>query len=198
MYQSQPGCLFSAGLNFFEFNLLVMDIREEALKEHSKKQIEKIAKWIGNDANRFQQYLKLFLNDEYRVVQRISWVLSILAEVHPVMVTKSLPKIIRRLDDDNIHVAVKRNVIRILQFLPIPENSEVKVLDHCLKYIADPKETVAVRCFAMTVAVKLAGQYPELKREVADTIKASMKTTTPGLKVRSRDVLKKMNEQSGS
>lgn len=175
-----------------------MDIREEALKEHSKNQTEKIAKWIGNDVKRFQQYLKLFLNDEYRVVQRISWVLSILAEEHPEMVSKGLPKIIKRLDDDNIHVAVKRNVIRVLQFLPIPENCEVKVLDHCLKYITDPNETVAVRCFAMTVAARLAGQYPELKREVTDTIKAAMKTTTPGLKVRSRDVLKKMDEQSGS
>ncbi len=169
-----------------------MDIREEALKEHSKKQTEKIAAWIGDDKKRFDQYLKLFLQDEYRVVQRISWVLSIVAEEHPAMVTKSLPKIIRRLDDDDIHVAVKRNVIRILQFLPIPEKCEVKVLDHCLKYIADPNETVAVRCFAMTVAAKLAGQYPELKREVSDTIKAAMKTTTPGLKVRSGDVLKKL------
>ncbi|MBE2216693.1 MAG: hypothetical protein IAE90_00725 [Ignavibacteria bacterium] len=175
-----------------------MDIREEALKEHSKKQIEKIAGWIGNDKKKFDQYLKHFLNDEYRVVQRISWVLSILAEEHPAMVTKSLPKIIKRLDDDDIHVAVKRNVIRILQFLPIPEKCEVKVLDHCLKYIADPNETVAVRCFAMTVAAKLAWQYPELKREVADTIKTAMKTTTPGLKVRSRDVLKKMDELPGS
>lgn len=175
-----------------------MDIREEALKEHSKKQTEKIAKWIGNDSARFQQYLKLFLNDEYIVVQRISWVLSILAEEHPAMVTKYLPKIIKRLDDNDTHVAVKRNVVRVLQFLPIPEKCEVKVLDHCLRYMADPKETVAVRCFAMTVAAKLAGQYPELKREVTDTIKAAMKTTTPGLKVRSRDVLKKMDEQSGS
>ncbi|MBL8017758.1 MAG: hypothetical protein JNK43_10830, partial [Ignavibacteria bacterium] len=98
-----------------------MDIREEALKEHSKKQIQKIAKWIGNDAERFQQYLKLFLYDEYRVVQRISWVLSILAEEHPAMVAKFLPKIIKRLDDEKIHVAVKRNVVRVLQFLPIPE-----------------------------------------------------------------------------
>ncbi len=174
-----------------------MDIREEALREHSKKQIQKIAKWIGNDPERFQQYLKLFLHDEYRVVQRISWVLSVLAEEHPAMVAKFLPKIIKRLDDEKIHVAVKRNVVRVLQFLPIPEKCEVKVLDHCLKYIADPNETVAVRCFAMTVAANLAGQYPELKREVSETIKSSMKSTTPGLKVRSRDVLKKLDNNNG-
>lgn len=175
-----------------------MDIREEALKEHSKKQIQKIAKWIGSDAKRFQRYLELFLHDEYRVVQRISWVLSILAEEHPAMVAKFLPKIIKRLDDEKIHVAVKRNVVRVLQFLPIPEKCEVKVLDHCLKYIADPNETVAVRCFAMTVAANLAIQYPELKREVTDTIKLSIKSTTPGLKVRSRDVLKKLDNNSGN
>ena len=113
------------------------------------------------------------------------------------MVAKFLPKIIKRLDDEKIHVAVKRNVVRVLQFLPIPEKCEVKVLDHCLKYIADPNETVAVRCFAMTVAANLAIQYPELKREVTDTIKLSIKSTTPGLKVRSRDILKKLDNNSG-
>lgn len=172
-----------------------MDIREEALKEHSKKQTEKIAAWIGNDTKRFQQYLKLFLFDEYRVVQRLSWVLSIVAEEHPEMVTKSLPKIIKRLDDDNIHVAVKRNVIRILQFLPIPEKCEVKVLDHCLKYIADPNETVAVRCFAMTVAAKLAAQYPELISEVEQTIKLLIKDSTPGLRSRAKNVLNALGKR---
>jgi hypothetical protein len=166
-----------------------MDIREEALKEHSKKQTLKIAAWIGDNEDRFRQYLYIFLNDEYRVVQRISWVLSIVAENHPKLVEKQMGIIIKRLDDKNIHVAVKRNVVRMLQFLEIPEKYEVKVLDHCLRYIADPNETVAVRCFAMTVAARLAEEYPELKREVADTIKSSLKFTTPGLRSRSRTVL---------
>src|SRR5690349_694324 len=98
-----------------------MDLREEALKEHSKKQVKKIAAWIGNNEDRFRQYLYLFLHDEYRVVQRISWVLCVIAETYPGLVEKNMGEIIKRLDDKDIHTAVKRNVIRVLQFLEIPK-----------------------------------------------------------------------------
>ncbi len=169
-----------------------MDIREEALKEHSKAQTKKIAAWIGNDEDRFRQFLQLFLYDEYRVVQRISWVLSIIAEEHPEVVEKNIGRIIKRLDDKDIHVAVKRNVVRVLQFLKIPPGYYAKVFDHCINYISDPNETVAVRCFAMTVAAKIALKYPDLKNELSETIRISLKKTTPGLKVRSREVLKSL------
>jgi hypothetical protein len=169
-----------------------MDIREEALKEHSKAQTNKIAAWIGNDDNRFRQFLDHFLYDEYRVVQRISWVLSVVADEHPEIVEKDIGRIIKRLDDKDIHVAVKRNVVRVLQFLKIPPRYYAKVFDHCINYISDPNETVAVRCFAMTVAAKIAQKYPELKHELAETIRISLKNTTPGLKVRSRDVLRSL------
>jgi len=171
-----------------------MDLREEVLKEHSKKQVLKIAAWIGTDVDRFRQFLFLFLNDEYRVVQRISWVLSIVAEEHPELVEKNIGKIIKRLDSENIHTAVKRNIIRVLQFLKIPVKYRARVFDHCINYITDPKETIAVRCFSMTVAAGIVKQYPELKSELVQTINLLMKDSTPGLKSRARKVLKELEK----
>ncbi len=171
-----------------------MDIREEALKEHSKKQVLKIAAWIGDNEDRFRQYLSLFLYDEYRVVQRISWVLSAVAEKYPGLVEKNIGTIIKRLDDTGIHVAVKRNVVRVLQFLKIPGKYHAKVFNHCINYLSDPNETIAVRCFSMTVAASLAEKYPELAGEVIETINISMKNSTAGLRARSKMVLKKLNE----
>lgn len=171
-----------------------MDLREEVLKEHSKKQVLKIAAWIGTDKDRFRQFLFLFLNDEYRVVQRISWVLSIVAEEHPELVEKNIGKIIKRLDSENIHTAVKRNIIRVLQFLNIPVKYRAIVFDHCINYITDPKETIAVRCFSMTVAAGIVKQYPELKSELVQTINLLMKDSTPGLKSRARKVLKELEK----
>ncbi|HAX48928.1 MAG TPA: hypothetical protein PK605_13615 [Ignavibacteria bacterium] len=169
-----------------------MDIREEVLKEHSKKQVLKIAAWIGNDENRYRQFLYIFLNDEYRVVQRVSWVLSEIAENHPKLVEKNIGKIVNKLDEKDIHVAVKRNVIRVLQFLNIPVRYRAKIFDHSIKYIADPNEKIAVRCFAMTVAAKIAAQYPELLSELEQTINLLKKDSTPGLKARAKMVLKEI------
>ena len=171
-----------------------MNLREEALREHSKRQIVKMAAWIGNNEDRFRQFLYIFLHDEYRVVQRITWVLSEVAENYPKLVEKNMGVIIKRLDDKDIHVAVKRNVIRVLQFLSIPKKYHAKVFNHCINYLSDPNETIAVKVFSMTVAANLAGKYPELAKEVIESINISLKKTTSGLKARSRKVLKELNK----
>jgi hypothetical protein len=49
----------------------VYNLKEEILKEHSKKQTLKIAKWVGNNKKRLDELLNLFLFDQYRVVQSI-------------------------------------------------------------------------------------------------------------------------------
>ena len=41
-----------------------MDLREMILKEHSKKQADKIIRWIGEDQKKFDALVKLFLGDE--------------------------------------------------------------------------------------------------------------------------------------
>ena len=53
-----------------------MKLREEILKEHSKAQCTKIVKWVGSNQQRFDELFDLFLNDEYRVVQRAAWPVS--------------------------------------------------------------------------------------------------------------------------
>ena len=50
-----------------------MNLREALLKEHSKKQMLKIVKYIGNDQQRFDELMKLFLESEYRITQRAAW-----------------------------------------------------------------------------------------------------------------------------
>jgi hypothetical protein len=171
-----------------------MDLREEALKEHSKRQTMKIAAWIGNDEDRFRQYLYLFLHDEYRVVQRISWVICDIADKYPKLVEKNIGVLINRLDDPFIHTAAKRNVIRVLQFLDIPEKYHAKVFDLCLKYLSDPKEAIAVRVFAMSVAARLAKIYPDLSGEVIENIKIAIKNPTAGLISRSKKIIEQLGE----
>jgi len=57
-----------------------MNLREQLLLEHSKTNSELITKWIGKNKSRFSELMQLFLHDEYRVVQRAAWVLSMVAE----------------------------------------------------------------------------------------------------------------------
>jgi hypothetical protein len=171
-----------------------MNLREEILKEHSRRQMLKITGWIGNNPERFSRLLDIFLHDEYRVVQRSAMVLGYTAEKYPEMVKPFLPKLVDRLYDSDIHVAVKRNVVRILQFIPVPEKLQAKVMNKCFDYLNDPIETVAVRCFSMTVLVKLAEKYPEIKNEISASINISLKNSTAGYRARAKKELKQLEK----
>jgi hypothetical protein len=65
-------------------------------------------------------------------------------------------------------------------------------MNFCIQYLSDPNETVAVRCFSMTVLARLAEQYPEIKNEVELAIHGAMKTPTAGMRVRAKRVLKQL------
>ena len=69
-----------------------MDLREEILKEHSKKQTNKIIKWVGNNQQKFDELVSLFLKGEYRVTQRAGWPLSYIAIEHPQLISKQKKK----------------------------------------------------------------------------------------------------------
>jgi hypothetical protein len=171
-----------------------MNLREEILKEHSRRQCLKIAGWIGNDKKRFAKLVDIFLHDEYRVVQRSALIVSYVADKHPGLIARNIHLLVNRLYDKEIHIAVKRNVIRVLQFIPVPQDLEAKVMNLCFGYLSDPNEAIAVRVFSMSVLANLAKQYPDIKNELEAVIKSQFKESSGGLKVRARNVLKELAE----
>lgn len=171
-----------------------MELRDEILKEHSRKQALKIAGWIGNDKKRFSRLLFLFLNDEYRVVQRSAYALSMVTDKYPELAKENIHLIIDRLEDKDTHGAVKRNIVRMLQYVDIPKKLHARVLNYCIEYLSDPKEAVAVKCFSITVLGRLARIYPELRSEIEMVINAAMKHATAGMKVRAKKALKELTK----
>ncbi len=168
-----------------------MDIRAEILKEHSKQNSEAIAAWVGVSPQRVAQLMELFLHDEYRVVQRLAQVVSKLADVHPELIAPWLPQLVRRMNEPGVHVAVKRNVVRILQSVDIPETLHGDVMNTCFDLLADPNETVAVRVFSMTVLDTLSAQYPEIRQELRVIIEDVLEQgCTAAFRARARMVLK--------
>ena len=66
---------------------------------------------------RFDELVYLFLYDEYRVTQRAGWPMSYIASAHPQLVKKHLAKLIAHLQNHKLHDTVKRNTVRLLQFV---------------------------------------------------------------------------------
>jgi hypothetical protein len=166
-----------------------MDVRDELLREHSKRQTMKIVAFVGDDKERFAELMKLFLGPVYRESQRAAWAVSYCAQHNKDLIKPYFSELIEQLERDDVHVAVRRNVVRMLQFIDIPKRLEGRVYDACYNLLADPQQPVAVRCFSMTVAAKLAKGEPDLLNELRLVATKYPATLTAGLRSRAKRIL---------
>jgi hypothetical protein len=176
---------FSLNLFFF------MKLREQLLKEHSRANCNTIVKWINGNQQRFDELFRLFLSDEYRVVQHAAWPLSYAVIQHPQLIKKHFTRLISNLSKPNIHDAVKRNTMRLLQDIYIPKKHHGVLMDTCFKYISVPGEAVAVKAFSLTVLENLSKQYPEIIPEIKLLIEENYEHETAAFKSRARKFLKR-------
>lgn len=167
-----------------------MNIREALLKEHSRQQCDQIVRYIGNSQSRFDELIRLFFGEEYRVVQRAAWVLSYSAIAHPALIKKHLKKLVENLDKPGIHDAVKRNTVRLLQEITIPTSLHGQTMNTCFRFVEDPEEAVAIKAFSLTVLHNLSKQYPEIIPEIKLLINEQMPHQTAAFASRAKKILK--------
>jgi len=167
-----------------------MKLRDSILKEHSRKNCHRIVYWVGGIQERFDQLFQLFLGDDYRVVQRAAWPLSYCVEAHPRLISKHLGKLISNLKKQGLHNAVKRNSVRLLQFIEIPVGLHGDLMNICFSYIADPDEKPAVKAFSLGVLQKLSSKYPEIKNELKLIINERWEYESAAFRSRGRKILR--------
>jgi hypothetical protein len=166
-----------------------MDIRQALMAEHSKQQTMAIVEYIGDDAQRFAELMKLFFAGDYRLTQRAAWPMNYCAERHPKLILPYLPKLLDCLERDDMHDAVKRNVVRLLQYIEIPKRLTGRVYSHCVDLIDDTFQPAAVRAFALTVAARIAKSEPDLMNELRLIVSKHLPHTTAAFQKRAREVL---------
>ncbi|MGW8123525.1 hypothetical protein ACV07N_12770 [Roseivirga echinicomitans] len=172
----------------------MMDIRKQLLQTHTKENTELIVAYIGNEQERFDTLMNLFLHDEYRVCQRAAWVVSEVAKLQPEIFTPYLAVIIKNLRTEGLSDSVKRNSLKVLQGLVIPKSLWGEAADICFGYLASKSEAIAVKCFSMTVLLNITYKVPELKGELQILIEDQMPYGSAGFKSRGKRTLKALQE----
>src|SRR5690606_30925323 len=104
----------------------------------------------------------------------------------PELIRPYIDYLIELLDDISLNSALKRNILRILQFSEIPEKHRGNLFKRVYEFLENPKEEIAVRAFSMTVLFKICEFYPELKPELETTILFILEepNCSPGIKSR--------------
>lgn len=169
-----------------------MDLREDIRKNRSKEHMQRMAAWVGTDADRFAAFMHIFLNDEPKMTERAAWLFSTITDKNRQLALPYLRAVYNRMMQPEMHVAVKRAVLGCLQHVPIPEELEADLMNTTFDWLADPKETVAVRCHSMTILHNLSKRYPELRQELIAIIEDELEhQPTPGFVSRAKQVLGK-------
>jgi hypothetical protein len=171
-----------------------MNLESEILRECSKRQCIRIAAWVGTDKKRFKELMDLFLKGENLITQRAAWIVAHCADKHAELVIPYVDKMIDRMIEANLHDAVRRNVVRILQDIEIPRRLAGKVATVCFDWLASAKEPVAVKVFSMSVLANIAKQEPDLKNEIRILIEQQMPTGSAGIISRGKKVLRQLEK----
>lgn len=149
-----------------------------------------IAAAVADDPKLVSELVKLFLTDGYRISKRASNVFMTLAEKRPEVLAPHIKVLFRALRKPGASVAIRRNVVRLLQDVDVPKGIAGEVFSDCLERIVDPREAIATRAFAIRAAARIAESHAELRRELSLVLKeVLMQPTTPALRNRARKYL---------
>jgi hypothetical protein len=167
-------------------------LREEILKEHSKVHALKIAGYACESKTNFKELMKCFLDDEYRLAQRAAWSVSWAARKKPEMIYPHLESLVSVLHKKNVHDAVIRNSIRVLQGIEIPDKFHGQVMDACFRFMEKPSTPVAIKVFSLTTLFNLSKKYPEIKPELKLIIEDNWEHETAAFRSRAKKILPKL------
>jgi hypothetical protein len=171
-----------------------MDIRKALLKEHSKRQTLKIAAYAGNDSKAFAKMMKLFLGNEYRITQRASWAVTWCVIKRPELIRPWIGKLIQNLNRKDVHDAVKRNSLRVLCDVDIPEKYQGEAVETCFRLMKNKDEPIAVKVFAMSVLGNICVQQPDLSNELLPVIEEMLPYGSAAIRSRAKKILKRLEK----
>ncbi len=171
-----------------------MNIREALLedKTQNKTKAMQVAGFACLSAKNFKELMQCFLANDYRLAQRAAWSVSRAVIKKPEMIKPHIQSLVDQLERTDVHAAVIRNSVRVLEAIEIPELLHGKVMNACFNFIEQPATPIAIKAFALTTLFNLSKYYPEIKPELKLIIEDRWENETPAFKSRGKKILKQL------
>ncbi|MCU0469056.1 MAG: hypothetical protein MUF58_10665, partial [Arcicella sp.] len=161
-----------------------MNLKENIPSYYSQIECNKIVDWINGSPERFSELMDIFFESNTRKNQYASGVMIHCIDRWGFLIIPYIEKLIVNLQNDGLHDAIKRNTVRVLQDVEIPENLHGITAEICFSYLKNPAEAVAIKVFSMTILHNLTKYYPELKDELHFILEEQYPFQSAGFKSR--------------
>jgi 8-oxo-dGTP diphosphatase len=176
---------------------------DEELKEMVNRMINmKEAEWIATSAIEnpaiFDRLLSFSFSDDSKLAFRASWTLTKVCDKYPDLIYPHLGMIIESLETLE-NESARRSFLRIISLSDIEmigEKYHGMLAEHCFSLLRSGFSAIAVKAYSMEILYKLVLKYPELRNELAETIKMLQPEGSAGILSRARQILKKLASSS--
>lgn len=168
-----------------------MNIEEQLRVEHSKKNGQHIADYIGNSSLKFDVLISSIKNKEQIIHQRASAVLGYVCEINPELITNHIDQLLICISDEQYHISVTRNFLRSLQNKTelLNETQLGKLVNYCFDAISDNNKPIAIQAFSITIITDCLTKYPELAHEFKVVLEDRLPFSLPAFKYRAKKAL---------
>jgi hypothetical protein len=166
-----------------------MDLQKALNAAHSRSSVNCIIGWVGKSPARFNQLVSYLLKGPPGIPPRAAWPVSYCVQAYPGLAQPYLKSFAHILGKKELDGAVKRSIVRMLQFVNIHKNLQGSVADHCFTFLSDPKEAPAVRVFSMRVLENHTALNPDLRNELALILEEQLPYASAGFVCRARKII---------
>lgn len=172
----------------------LMNIRSTLMADpmQSKRRAAEVAAYACLDSAYFAELMDCFLSDDYRLAQRAAYSVSMAGRERPDLMEPHIGALVDQLERKDIHDAVIRNSVRILQEVEIPEELHGRLMDVCFEFIQNRQVAIAIRAFSLTILYNFSRIYPEIKKELRIIIEEALEYEKPAFVARGKKILKKI------
>lgn len=159
-------------------------------KDNSVVTRDRVIKWVAHDPSRYKELVNMVLLNDPEISPRAAWPLSFASFANPGFAEKHIGPLAKMLAKPNLHDAIKRNIVRLLEKTEIPERHQGFIMDTCFRFITDPEEKPAIKAFSLGILQRLSVIYPEIRNEIVTVINDRWESESPAFRSRGKKILK--------
>jgi hypothetical protein len=167
-----------------------MNLLEIIPERYSQLEFKPIIDWIGGSEERFEELMEVFFDGNTRKNQYAASIMIHCVDKWNYLLYPHVERLILNLQNPNLHDAIKRNTVRVLQDIEIPEKLHGTMAEIAFTYLQNPTEAIAIKVFSMTIVYNLTKKYPELKEELRFILEEQMPFQSAGFRSRAGKILR--------
>lgn len=164
-------------------------MKELLAKKASRANSYKVVSLVGNSPKLYKNLIEIIIDYECPYSEKAAWAMNHCFEENMGFFEDYFSEFTEILKDETYSDSVKRNIVRIFQFIEIPEEFHATIIDSCFQMVIKKDTAIALKAFSLGVLDKMTKRYPELQNELKSCLEDIIPNASSGLKNRAQKIL---------